>query len=440
MRCDGEPHPRVAGTADRNGARLWTAAGAGSKVIAVTQGVFALSSAMSMPAPRKAAMSVLVALSVTHLLNDMIQSLIPAIYPIIKTAYQLDYGQVGLITLVFQISASLLQPAVGFFTDKRPMPYSMVVGMGCSLVGLIGLAFASSYGLLLIAAGCVGLGSSIFHPEATRMARNASGGRQGLAQGIFQVGGQTGGALGPLLAAFIIVPIGQRSLGWFSIAALLAMMLMVWIAGRHAELMTMRRSAGRSPGHSADVSVPSAKVLVPFFILIVLLFSKNAYSASFTSFYTFFLIGKFNISVQSSQLMLFLFLASSAVGALGGGILGDRIGRHRILWFSILGALPFSLMLPFANLFWTGVLTVVINLIMASSFAAIMIYAMELLPGRVGLVGGFFYGLTFGLGGIAAALLGGLADRFGIDAMYSACSFLPAIGLLAWFLPRIRDA
>ncbi len=385
-------------------------------------------------------MSVLVALSVTHLLNDMIQSLIPAIYPIIKTAYQLDYGQVGLITLVFQISASLLQPAVGFFTDKRPMPYSMIVGMGCSLVGLIGLAYASSYELLLIAAACVGLGSSIFHPEATRMARNASGGRQGLAQGIFQVGGQTGGALGPLLAAFIIVPIGQRSLGWFSIAALLAMMLMVWIAGRHAELLTMRKNSGggRSKGHTTDAPAAPAKVILPFIILIVLLFSKNAYSASFTSFYTFFLIGKFNVSVQTSQVMLFLFLASSAAGALGGGILGDRIGRHRILWFSILGALPFTLILPFANLFWTGVLTVVINLIMASSFAAIMIYAMELLPGRVGLVGGFFYGLTFGLGGIAAALLGGLADRYGIDAMYSACSLLPAIGLLAWFLPRIR--
>ncbi len=387
-------------------------------------------------------MSVLVALSVTHLLNDMIQSLIPAIYPIIKAAYQLDYSQIGLITLAFQISASLLQPAVGFYTDKHSMPYAMIVGMGCSLIGLIGLAYASSYGLLLTAAACVGLGSSIFHPEATRMARNASGGRQGLAQGIFQVGGQTGGALGPLLAAFIIVPLGQGSLGWFSIAALLAMVLMTWIAGHHADITPPRKKptdAANRPS-SASVPRPVANVVLPFIILIVLLFSKNAYSQSFTSFYTFFLIGKFGVSVQTSQLMLFLFLASSAAGALGGGILGDRIGRNRILWFSILGALPFTLVLPFANLFWTGVLTIIINLIMSSSFAAILIYAMELMPGRVGLVGGFFYGLTFGLGGIAAALLGGLADQYGIETVYRICSFLPAIGLLAWFLPRVREA
>lgn len=401
-----------------------------------------MSNAVSVAVPRQAAMSVLVALSVTHLLNDMIQSLIPAIYPIIKAAYQLDYGQIGLITLAFQISASLLQPAVGFYTDKHPMPYSMIVGMGCSLIGLIGLAYAGSYGLLLVAAACVGLGSSIFHPEATRMARNASGGRQGLAQGIFQVGGQTGGALGPLLAAFVIVPLGQGSLGWFSVAAVLAMVLMAWIAGHHADLTPLRGKSAGATNRPASASVPRpvASVALPFMILIVLLFSKNAYSQSFTSFYTFFLIGKFGISVQASQLMLFLFLASSAAGALGGGILGDRIGRNRILWFSILGALPFTLALPFANLFWTGVLTIIVNLIMSSSFAAILIYAMELMPGRVGLVGGFFYGLTFGLGGIAAALLGGLADQYGIETVYRICSFLPAIGLLAWFLPRLREA
>ncbi len=382
-------------------------------------------------------MSVLLALSATHLLNDMIQSLIPAIYPIIKQSYALDFGQIGIITLVFQISASLLQPAVGFYTDKHPLPYSMIFGMGCSLMGLLGLAYAGSYGLLLLSAACVGLGSSIFHPEATRMARNASGGRQGLAQGIFQVGGQTGGALGPLLAAFIIVPMGQTSLGWFSVAALLAMVLMTWIAGKHAEITPLVTKAVGGVAHA--VAGPSVRsVIVPFSILIVLLFSKNAYTSSFTSFYTFFLIGKFGVSVQDSQLMLFLFLASSAVGALGGGILGDKIGRNRILWFSILGALPFSMVLPFADLFWTGVLTIVINLIMSSSFAAIMIYAMELLPGRVGLVGGFFYGLTFGLGGIAAAVLGGLADQFGIEVVYRACAFLPAMGLLAWFLPRVR--
>jgi FSR family fosmidomycin resistance protein-like MFS transporter len=388
--------------------------------------------------PQRAMMPVLIALSVTHLLNDMIQSLIPAIYPIIKEAYRLDFGQIGLITLTFQVSASLLQPAVGLYTDKHPMPYSMVVGMGFTLSGLIGLAYAGSYGFLLLSAACVGIGSSIFHPEATRMARNASGGQHGLAQGIFQVGGQTGGALGPLLAAFIIVPRGQGSLAWFSVAALVAMMLMVWTAASYARLDKAR------PVKVATASAPPARpgkrsVAFAITILIILLFSKNAYSASFSSFYTFYLMGKFGISIQNSQVMLFLFLASSAVGALGGGMLGDRIGRNKIIWFSILGALPFTLILPYADLFWTGVLTIVINLIMSSAFAAILIYALELLPGRVGLVGGFFYGLSFGLGGLAAALLGEFADILGIEAVYKICSFIPLMGLLAWFLPRLSE-
>ncbi|MCA0417570.1 MAG: MFS transporter [Proteobacteria bacterium] len=388
--------------------------------------------------PQRAMMPVLIALSVTHLLNDMIQSLIPAIYPIIKEAYRLDFGQIGLITLTFQVSASLLQPAVGLYTDKHPMPYSMVVGMGFTLAGLIGLAYAGSYGFLLLSAACVGIGSSIFHPEATRMARNASGGQHGLAQGIFQVGGQTGGALGPLLAAFIIVPRGQGSLAWFSVAALIAMMLMVWTAASYAKLDRAR------PPKVATVSAPASRpgkrsVAFAITILIILLFSKNAYSASFSSFYTFYLMGKFGISIQNSQVMLFLFLASSAVGALGGGMLGDRIGRNKIIWFSILGALPFTLILPYADLFWTGALTIVINLIMSSAFAAILIYALELLPGRVGLVGGFFYGLSFGLGGLAAALLGEFADILGIEAVYKICSFIPLMGLLAWFLPRLSE-
>ena len=388
--------------------------------------------------PQRAMMPVLIALSVTHLLNDMIQSLIPAIYPIIKEAYRLDFGQIGLITLTFQVSASLLQPAVGLYTDKHPMPYSMVVGMGFTLAGLIGLAYAGSYGFLLLSAACVGIGSSIFHPEATRMARNASGGQHGLAQGIFQVGGQTGSALGPLLAAFIIVPRGQGSLAWFSVAALVAMMLMVWTAASYAKLDRAR------PPKVATASVAPARpgkrsVAFAITILIILLFSKNAYSASFSSFYTFYLMGKFGISIQNSQVMLFLFLASSAAGALAGGMLGDRIGRNKIIWFSILGALPFTLILPYADLFWTGVLTIVINLIMSSAFAAILIYALELLPGRVGLVGGFFYGLSFGLGGLAAALLGEFADILGIEAVYKICSFIPLMGLLAWFLPRLSE-
>lgn len=389
----------------------------------------------------RAAMPVLIALSATHLLNDMIQSLIPAIYPIIKSAYGLDFGQIGLITLTFQITASLFQPLVGSYTDKHPMPYSMVVGMGFTLAGLIGLAYAGSYPTLLMSAACVGLGSSIFHPEATRMARNASGGQHGLAQGIFQVGGQSGGALGPLLAAFIIVPRGQTSLAWFSAAALVAMMLMTWTAGRYAQL---RREQAAMPVAAktvaaAHASLPKANVALAITILVILLFSKNAYSQSFSSFYTFYLIGKFGVTVQQSQVMLFLFLGSSAAGALAGGIMGDRVGRNKIIWFSILGALPFTLMLPFADLFWTGVLTIVINLIMSSAFAAILIYAMELVPGRIGLIGGLFYGLSFGLGGLAAAILGEVADRIGIENVYRICAFLPAIGLLAWFLPKISE-
>jgi FSR family fosmidomycin resistance protein-like MFS transporter len=399
-----------------------------------------MSATASAGTAHRAALPVLIVLSVTHLLNDMIQSLIPAIYPIIKQAYALDFAQIGMITLTFQLSASLLQPLVGLYTDKNPMPYSMVVGMGFTLAGLVGLAFANSYPLLLLAAACVGIGSSIFHPEATRMARNASGGQHGLAQAIFQVGGQTGGAVGPLLAAFIIVPRGQGSLAWFSVAALVAMVLMTWTAGRYAVLERERAKAKVSVHAAAPASPPYSRgrIILAITVLMILLFSKNAYTASFTSFYTFYLIGKFGVAVQTSQVMLFLFLAASAVGALAGGIIGDRIGRNKIIWFSILGALPFTLILPYADLFWTGVLTIIINLIMSSAFAAILIYAMDLLPGRIGLVGGFFYGLSFGLGGVAAALLGAAADRIGIAGVYQICSFLPAIGLLAWFLPNLR--
>ena len=382
-------------------------------------------------------MPVLIALSATHLLNDMIQSLIPAVYPIIKDAYGLDFGQIGLITLTFQVTASLFQPAVGYYTDRNPVPFSMVVGMCFTLAGLVGLAYAGNYAHLLAAAACVGLGSSIFHPEATRMARTASGGRQGLAQGIFQVGGQAGGALGPLLAAFVIVPRGQGSIAWFSVFALIAIGLMIWTAQRHEE-----GHRNRPAGAAARTPAPTlsrGRIIGAMAVLIVLLFSKNAYNASFSSFYTFYLIERFGVSVQTSQLMLFLFLASAAVGVIIGGVVGDRVGRDRVIWFSILGALPFALILPFANLFWTGVLTVVINLIMSSAFASILIYAMDLVPGRIGLIGGLFYGLSFGLGGLAAALLGEAADWVGIDAVYRICAFLPAMGLFAWFLPNRRD-
>jgi FSR family fosmidomycin resistance protein-like MFS transporter len=318
----------------------------------------------------------------------------------------------------------------------------MVAGMAFSLVGLIGLAYAGSYSLLLLAAGCVGLGSSIFHPEATRVARNASGGRHGFAQAVFQIGGQTGSAIGPLLAAFVIVPRGQTSLAWFSAAAFVAILLMIWIARSvvRAAARPPRKADAEPRTETESAARPLRPAIVAIAVLLVLLFSKYAYTASFTSFYTFYLMGKFGVSIQTSQVMLFLFLASSAAGALGGGIVGDRIGRRPIIWFSILGALPFTLILPYADLFWTGVLTIVINLIMSSAFAAILIYALELLPGRVGLVSGFFYGVTFGLAGIAAALLGALADQVGIETVYRICSFLPAMGLLAFFLPRLSPA
>ncbi len=386
-------------------------------------------------------LSVLIVLSVTHLLNDLIQSLIPAIYPIIKEVHGLDFVQIGMITLTFQVAASLFQPVVGHYTDRHPMPYSTVVGMTFTLAGLIGLGYASSYNFILLSAGCIGIGSSIFHPEATRMARDASGGRQGLAQGIFQVGGQLGGALGPLLAALIIVPRGQASLAWFASAALLAIVLMFWTAGKYTTIRKQIAALKSSLAHgkSGRPAHAPATVLLGLVVLSLLMFSKNAYGESFRSFYTFYLMDRFDVSIQISQLMLFVFLIASAIGVLIGGVLGDKIGRYRIIWISVLGPLPLTLLLPYADFFWTGVLTVLINLIMASAFASILIYAMELAPNRVGMIGGLFYGLNFGLGGIAAAILGGLADSVGIERVYQLCSFLPLAGLLAWFLPRIDD-
>ena len=386
-------------------------------------------------------MAVLIVLALTHLLNDLIQSLIPAIYPIIKDAYALDFVQIGLITFTFQIAGSLLQPVVGYVTDQRPMPYSTIIGMTFTLAGLASLGFAPSYGIILVSVACIGIGSAVFHPEATRLARHASGGRQGLAQGVFQVGGQVGGSLGPLFAAFIIVPHGQASLAWFTLAALLAMVLMVWTAGQHAlirrHIATLKASLAGSAANRRPYS--SATVMTGMVILTLLMFSKVAYVESFRSFYTFYLIERFNVSIPTSQIMLFVFLLAQAVGVLIGGIAGDRIGRYRIIWISVLGPLPFTLLLPYADFFWTGVLTVVISLIIASAFASILIYAIELLPERVGLIGGLFYGLNFGLAGIAAAILGGLADSIGIESVYWLCAFLPLAGLLTWFLPRIED-
>jgi len=381
----------------------------------------------------EATFSIVLTLSFAHLLNDMMQSLLPSIYPLIKEAYGLDFGQIGLITLAFQLTASLLQPLVGMFTDRRPQPFSLVAGMALTLIGLIVLGRAGNYPMLLIGAALIGTGSSIFHPESTRMARLASGGRHGFAQSLFQVGGQTGQALGPLLAAFIVVPRGQASISSFSLVALIAMVLLLqvgqWYKRQSPAPVKVRLAGGARLGSSR------ANVALALAVLVLLMFSKNAYTASLSSYYTFYLIDKFSVSVQVSQLLLFWFLVSQAAGSLIGGHLGDRFGRRAIIWFSIVGAVPFTLALPFASLFWTVVLTTIIGMIMASAFPAILVYALELLPGKVGMIAGLFYGVSFGLGALSAALMGGLADLTSLTTVYRLCAFLPLLGLLTWFLP-----
>lgn len=393
------------------------------------------------PARSRTYMAVLVVLGLTHLLNDLMQSLIPAAYPIIRDSYGLDFVQIGMITMTFQIAGSLLQPVIGMVTDRYPAPYSPVAGMLFTLSGLLALAFAHSYANILVAVALIGIGSSIYHPEATRMARYAAGGRQGLAQGLFQVGGQAGGALGPVFAALIIVPWGQSSLAWFAAMALAAMMLLAWIGSKQRQISAefIAHRAARKGTALGLVPHSAFTIGLGLVVLMALMFSKSAYNESFRSFYTFYLMDRFGLSIPSAQMMLFIFLLAAAAGALIGGIVGDRIGRHRVIWISILGPLPLTLLLPHVDLFWTGVLTVLINLIMASAFASILIYDMELLPHRIGLIGGLFYGLNFGLGGVAAAILGVLADRYGVQAVYQMCAFLPLIGLLAWFLPPIDE-
>jgi FSR family fosmidomycin resistance protein-like MFS transporter len=375
------------------------------------------------------------------LLNDMNQSLVPAIYPILKDSYHLDFGQIGLITLAFQLTASMLQPVVGMVTDRRPQPFSLPVAMGCSLIGLLLLAVAHSYGVILVAAALVGMGSSVFHPEASRVARMASGGRYGFAQSLFQVGGSTGSAIGPLLAAFVVVPRGQGSIAWFSAAALLAIVLLsnvsVWYA-RHPS-MAARRGRRVAAAVRPD-AFPRRTVVTGIVVLVALLFSKNVYTASLSSYYTFYLIQKFHVSLFSAQVHLFVFLGAVAAGTFIGGPIGDRVGRRPVIWFSILGAAPFALLLPYASLWWTGVLSVAIGLILASAFSAILVYAQDLLPGRVGMVAGMFFGFSFGLGGLGAAALGRIADASSIETVYRVCSFLPLIGLLTAFLPNLAES
>ena len=390
-------------------------------------------------ATQASTLPVMLALSFAHLLNDMMQSLLPAIYPIIKGSYGLDFGQIGLITLAFQLTASLLQPVVGMVTDRRPQPYSAVAGMASTLLGLIVLAQATSYGALLLGAAFVGTGSSVFHPEATRMARAASGGRHGFAQSLFQVGGQTGQAIGPLLAAFVVVPGGQQSLAWFSFAALLAMVVLFQVGTwyRRRPKAPVRSKSPSNLGHSAGFAAP-ASLALPITVLVALMFSKSAYTSSIGTYLTFYLIEKFHVSVQTSQMLLFVFLVSQVCGSLIGGHVGDQVGRHRIIWFSILGALPFTLLLPYASLPTTVVLIVIIGMIMASAFPAILVYAMDLMPKNIGTVAGIFYGVTFGLGALSAAVLGRVADLTSLSAVYHICAYLPLIGLVTWFLPKLE--
>jgi FSR family fosmidomycin resistance protein-like MFS transporter len=382
----------------------------------------------------RTAMGVLAAISLCHLLNDTVQSLLPALYPMLKSSYQLSYGQIGLLTFTFQITASLLQPLIGAYADKTPRPYSLAIGMGFSLVGLVLLAYATSYLLLLIAASLIGTGSSVFHPESSRVARMASGGRHGFAQSIFQVGGNLGSSAGPLLAAFIVLPRGQSSVAWFSVLALLGIVVLINVGHWYKTHGLTRLS--RAPVKVA--ATPLAHVALAIAVLLALVFSKYFYLASLSSYYTLYLIEHFHVSVRDSQLCLFLFLASAAAGSLIGGPLGDRLGSKYIIWASILGVLPFTLILPHVNLFWTAVLTVPIGLILASAFPAIVVYAQDLMPGRTGAVAGLFFGFAFGMGGIGAAALGYLADHFGISSVYQVCAFLPLIGLLAAFLPDVH--
>lgn len=367
----------------------------------------------------------------------MVQSLIPAIYPILKSSFHLDFGQVGLITLTYQITASLLQPFVGTFTDRKPQPYSLPVGMGFTLSGLVVLSLAKNFEMLIIGSAMVGMGSAVFHPESTRVARMASGGQHGLAQSVFQVGGNAGSAMGPLLAAFIVLPRGQGSIAWFSLAALLGIFVLIMVGNWYKQ--HERRRAVRSKTDGLHNALPAKKIVFSIAILIALIFSKYFYLASLTSYYTFYLIDKFHVSVGEAQIRLFVFLAAVAAGTLIGGPIGDRIGRKYVIWGSILGVLPFTLLLPYSNLFWTGVLSIIIGLILASAFSAILVYAQELIPGKVGLIGGLFFGFAFGMGGVGAAVLGELADVTSIDFVYRLCSYLPAIGILTAFLPDIEE-
>ena len=382
------------------------------------------------------AFGILGAISVCHCLNDLMQSVLPAVYPLLKSTYKLDFAQVGIITLANQVTASLLQPVVGTFTDARPKPFSLPIGMSFTLLGLLLLSVAPSYAVVLVAVALVGVGSSVFHPESSRVARLASGGRHGFAQSIFQVGGNLGSATGPLLAAFFVLPRGQSSIAWFALVALVGITLLTRVGVWYKQHIQVHAKA--KPAFALDL--PAGRVKLALVVLVLLVFTKNIYLASLTSYYTFYLIHRFGVSIQSAQVHLFILLGAVAAGTFIGGPVGDRIGRRAVIWVSILGVLPFTLLLPHVSLRWTEILTVLIGLILASAFSAIVVLAQELVPGRVGAVSGVFFGFAFGAGGIGAALLGRLADATSIEFVYKVCSFIPVMGLLTVFLPKIEPA
>jgi FSR family fosmidomycin resistance protein-like MFS transporter len=389
-------------------------------------------------AAEKTALAVLIAISFSHMLNDTMQSLLLSIYPMLKENYALDFGQVGLITLTFQVTASLLQPLIGLYTDQKPRPYALAIGMSSTFFGLLLLAYATSFSMLLLAAAMVGTGSSVFHPEASRVARLASGGRHGLAQSLFQVGGNLGSAIGPLAAAYIVLPRGQDAVAWFSFGALLAILVLMRVGAWYSAHLADRK---RKAPHAMQLNALTRRqVGVALVVLLGLIFSKFFYTASLSSYYTFYMIDQFGVSVQRAQIYLFIFLAAYALGTLVGGPIGDKIGRKKVIWFSILGALPFTLALPYANEFWAVALTIPIGLILSSAFSAIVVYAQELMPGKVGMVAGLFFGLAFGMGGVGAAVLGELADLTSVVLVFELCAFLPAIGLVTWLLPNLESS
>ncbi len=385
----------------------------------------------------KTVFPILIAISSSHMLNDTLQSIIPAIYPVVKDTFKLTFTQIGLITLTFQLSASLFQPFVGYYTDRKPQPYSLAIGMAFTLIGLVLLSRAPSFEVLIVAVALVGTGSSIFHPEASRVAHMASGGRRGFAQSVFQVGGNFGSSIGPLLAALIIVPYGQSNIIWFSVLALIAIFLLMKVGDWYKRKVRIKARRPGKEQHAVQV-LSRNQTIFSVVILLILIFSKYIYLASMTSYYTFYTIHKFGVSVQDSQVYMFIFLFAVAAGTIIGGPLGDRIGRKYVIWVSILGVAPFSLLLPQVNLFWTIILTIPIGLILASAFSAILVYAQELFPGKVGMVSGLFFGFAFGMAGIGSAVLGGIADRTSIEYVYEICAFMPLVGLITAFLPNLK--